>query len=257
MNPKEIRIEEYDYALPDERIALFYLVKNSTEDCYPVVRFSDDKGTTWTAPKNCIKPFKGYYVMNNVSLYQVDFNYNGFAENSNGWWYCKGGKVQFGTNSVISGTVNDQYGWWHVIDGKVTFDNTVASNGNGWWLIENGKVNFEAETVAKNSNGWWKISEGKVDFNYNGFAENNNGWWYCKGGKVQFGTNSVLSGTVNGQYGWWHVVNGKVTFDNTVASNGNGWWVIQNGKVNFAFNGTYKTENITYMISGGKVISTV
>ena len=192
-----------------------------------------------------------------ISAGKVDFSYNGFAENNNGWWYCKGGKVQFGTNSVISGTVNDQYGWWHVIDGKVTFDNTVASNGNGWWLIENGKVNFEAETVAKNSNGWWKISEGKVDFNYNGFAENNNGWWYCKGGKVQFGTNSVISGTVNGQYGWWHVVNGKVTFDNTVASNGNGWWVIQNGKVNFAFNGTYKTENITYMISGGKVISTV
>lgn len=52
--------------LPDERIALFYLVKNSTEDCYPVVRFSDDMGVTWTEPQNCIKPFKGYYVMNNA-----------------------------------------------------------------------------------------------------------------------------------------------------------------------------------------------
>ena len=162
---------------------------------------------------------------------------NGFCQSpaDEEWYYYKNSEVQYGLNDIISGTVNGINGWWHIADGKVVYDTTVA----------------------KNSNGWWKISEGKVDFNYNGFAENSNGWWYCKGGKVQFGTNSVISGTVNDQYGWWHVVNGKVTFDNTVASNGNGWWVIQNGKVNFAFNGTYKTENITYMISGGKVISTV
>ena len=84
--------------LPDERIALFYLVKNSTEDCYPVVRFSDDKGTTWTAPKNCIKPFKGYYVMNNaravllstgrIILPVASYTFSGGVLNSQGTIRC-------------------------------------------------------------------------------------------------------------------------------------------------------------------------
>ena len=122
---------------------------------------------------------------------KVDFSYTGFAQNPGGWWYCKDGQVQFGVNSIIEGTVNDEYGWWHVVNGQVVFDETIANNQNGWWSIRNGKV----------------------DFSYTGFAQNPGGWWYCKGGQVQFGANSIIEGTVNGEYDWWHVANGQVVFD--------------------------------------------
>ncbi len=101
---------------------------------------------------------------------KVDFSYTGFAKNNNGWWYLENGKVTFGRNDVIKGTVNGVTGWWHVVGSKVTYDNTVA----------------------KNSNGWWKITKGKVDFSYNGIAQNSNGWWYLEGGKVNLGYNGKV-----------------------------------------------------------------
>ena len=185
---------------------------------------------------------------------KVDFSYNGYAENGNGWWYCKGGKVQFGVTDVIKGTVNGEEAWWHVVGGKVVFNETVAPNSSGWWHIQNGKVNFNSNTIAKNGNGWWVIRDGKVDFSYNGYAENQNGWWYCKSGKVQFNVTDVIEGTVNGEEAWWHIQNGKVNFNsNTIAENGNGWWVIRDGKVDFSYNGYAENQNGWWYCRGGKV----
>ncbi len=124
---------------------------------------------------------------------KVDFSYTGFAQNSNGWWYCQGGKVQFSRNDVIRGTVDGETAWWHVVGGKVTFDNTVAQNSNGWWHIQNGKVNFNSNTVAQNNNGWWYIKNGKVDFSFTGFASNQNGLWYIENGKVNFSANGFVT----------------------------------------------------------------
>ena len=162
---------------------------------------------------------------------KVDFSYTGFAKNQNGWWYCKKGKVQFNVNDVIKGTVNGETAWWHVNNGKVDFN----------------------DTLARNSNGWGVIRDGKVDFSYTGFAKNQNGWWYCKKGKIQFDANDVIKGTVNGETAWWHVIDGKVTFDETVAQNSNGWWHIQNGKVNFNSNTVAQNNNGWWVIRNGKV----
>lgn len=57
--------------LNDGSIALFYLIKNSNEDCYPVVRFSFDEAETWSDPVACIKPGSGYFVMNNSRAIQL------------------------------------------------------------------------------------------------------------------------------------------------------------------------------------------
>ena len=52
--------------LRDGALALFYLRKNSTEDCRPVLRVSRDEGETWGAPRVCVPDSEvGYYVMNN------------------------------------------------------------------------------------------------------------------------------------------------------------------------------------------------
>lgn len=57
--------------LKNGRIALFYLRKNSLEDCMPVVRFSNDEGKSWSQPINCITDRKGYFVLNNDRVIQL------------------------------------------------------------------------------------------------------------------------------------------------------------------------------------------
>jgi Neuraminidase (sialidase) len=58
--------------LQDGRIALFYLRKNSTEDCRPVMRISTDEAKTWSDPVETIPDSQvGYYVMNNDRAFQM------------------------------------------------------------------------------------------------------------------------------------------------------------------------------------------
>jgi sialidase-1 len=57
--------------LQSGEIALFYLLKNSEEDCRPVLRLSTDEGTTWGPPTPCITDEVGYYVLNNDRVIQL------------------------------------------------------------------------------------------------------------------------------------------------------------------------------------------
>ena len=58
--------------LQDGRIALFYIRKNSTEDCRPLVRFSSDEAITWSDPVLTIPDSEiGYYVLNNDRAVQL------------------------------------------------------------------------------------------------------------------------------------------------------------------------------------------
>jgi hypothetical protein len=52
-------------------IALFYLRKNSTTDCIPMVRFSKDEAATWSDPIPCIGDKAGYFVLNNSRVIQL------------------------------------------------------------------------------------------------------------------------------------------------------------------------------------------
>lgn len=58
--------------LQDGRIALFYLRKNSTNDCRPIMRLSTDEAKTWSDPIETIPDSEvGYYVMNNDRALQT------------------------------------------------------------------------------------------------------------------------------------------------------------------------------------------
>ena len=57
--------------LQSGEIALFYLLKNSTTDCRPVLRRSFDEGKTWSEPTICITDEVGYYVLNNDRVIQL------------------------------------------------------------------------------------------------------------------------------------------------------------------------------------------
>jgi sialidase-1 len=57
--------------LQDGRIGLLYLRKNATDDCRPLLRFSEDEGASWSDPVCCIEEPIGYYVVNNDRLVQL------------------------------------------------------------------------------------------------------------------------------------------------------------------------------------------
>ncbi len=56
--------------LKSGKLALFYLVKNSWIELYPVLRYSTDEARTWSAPKRII-PAPGYFVLNNDRVVQL------------------------------------------------------------------------------------------------------------------------------------------------------------------------------------------
>ena len=58
--------------LKNGKIALFYLQKNSLQDCIPIMRTSDDEGESWSDPVPCIPDKQGYFVLNNDRVIQLD-----------------------------------------------------------------------------------------------------------------------------------------------------------------------------------------
>lgn len=57
--------------LQDDSIALFYLRKNATDDCRPIMRLSHDECESWGPPTECIPEPVGYYVVNNSRVIQL------------------------------------------------------------------------------------------------------------------------------------------------------------------------------------------
>lgn len=53
-------------------IALFYLRKNSTQDCIPMMRISKDETKSWSEAVPCITDKQGYFVLNNARVIQLD-----------------------------------------------------------------------------------------------------------------------------------------------------------------------------------------
>lgn len=57
--------------LQNGEIAFFYLKKNSTTDCIPMIRISSDETKTWSDPVKCITDKEGYFVLNNNRVIQL------------------------------------------------------------------------------------------------------------------------------------------------------------------------------------------
>lgn len=58
--------------LQDGKIALFYARKNSIDDCIPMMRISTDEAQTWSEAMPCITDRKGYFVLNNNRVIQLE-----------------------------------------------------------------------------------------------------------------------------------------------------------------------------------------
>ena len=57
--------------LQNNNIALFYIRKNSTEDCIPMMRISVDEAKTWSDAQPIIIDKRGYFVLNNHRVIQL------------------------------------------------------------------------------------------------------------------------------------------------------------------------------------------
>ncbi|GAB3912030.1 hypothetical protein GCM10028803_54630 [Larkinella knui] len=57
--------------LKNGKIALFYLKKNSEQDCIPQMRLSADEAKSWSEPIPCITDKQGYFVLNNSRVIQL------------------------------------------------------------------------------------------------------------------------------------------------------------------------------------------
>ena len=147
---------------------------------------------------------------------QIDYTYDGLAENEFGWWKVSNGEVDFGFN----GLALNQYGWWYVENGTINFNYTgMAENEYGWWYVTDGALDLTYTGMALNKYGWWYLTDGTVDFSYNGMAENEFGWWKIKGGAVDFS----FTGIASNQYGSWWLMHGTVDFGCTgIVNDGRG-----------------------------------
>lgn len=58
--------------LQSGQIALFYLRKNATDDCLPYLRISTDEAKTWGEPILCVPDQKGYFILNNDRVIQLE-----------------------------------------------------------------------------------------------------------------------------------------------------------------------------------------
>ena len=58
--------------LQSGQIALFYLRKNATDDCLPYLRISTDEAKTWGDPILCVPDQKGYFILNNDRVIQLE-----------------------------------------------------------------------------------------------------------------------------------------------------------------------------------------
>ena len=162
-------------------------------------------------------------------------------------WHCYNSHNEI--DYSYDGLAQNEYGWWKVNNGEVDFSfDGLALNEYGWWYVENGAINFSYSGMAENEYGWWYVSNGTVDFSFSGLALNQYGWWYLDGGTVDFG----YTGLVQNEYGWWKVTNGTVDFTyNGLASNENGEWVIRDGQVDFGYNGLAEYNGGLFKIAGG------
>ena len=77
-----------------------------------------------------------YYVVND----NIDYTYNGLAQNEYGWWKVANGTIDF----TYNGMAENEYGWWKITNGMVDFNYTgLASNDYGVWYMVNGCVAFD------------------------------------------------------------------------------------------------------------------
>lgn len=157
---------------------------------------------------------------------QIDYNYDGLAENDFGWWKVAGGAVDFNFNGIAA----NQYGSWMMKNGTVDFGYTArcqydgkiydVTNGYAVYVADNdtvldglvyddttdtwsyyvdGILDTDNNGLVEYNGGWFKLENGRLDRSFNGYVSNEMGEWIVKDGAVDFGctkTDSYKDGNI-------------------------------------------------------------
>ena len=122
--------------LQNGNIALFYLRKNSTTDCIPMMRISTDEAKTWSSPIACITDKKGYFVLANNRVIQLKNGRLMFAVNSHS--VTDSGEVDvFGR--IFSYYSDDNGATWHC-SGEVQNPSEVIAHEPGLIELKDGSM---------------------------------------------------------------------------------------------------------------------
>lgn len=116
-------------------IALFYLRKNSTEDCVPMMRVSKDEAKTWSDPVACITDKEGYFVLNNDRVIQLS---DGRLMMSVAW-HAAPGEAWKNAASL--------YAYYSDDNGQTWVSSSAVPNPTGVILQEPGLVELENGTI--------------------------------------------------------------------------------------------------------------
>ena len=165
--------------LQNGNIALFYLRKNSEDDCVPMLRISTDEAKTWSDPIACITDQKGFFVLNNnraiqlkngrlliaVALHEkiegVEFNEYGrlfsyYSDDNGATWHC--GQEVRNPSGVIAqepGVIELKDGTIMMIirtDGGFQYLSWSKDKGQTWTPMVAGNIrsaNFSPASIAR------------------------------------------------------------------------------------------------------------
>ena len=123
--------------LQSGEIAMFYLVKNSTKDCRPVMRRSFDEGKTWSEPTMCITDEVAYFVLNNDRVIQLKDGRLLFAVSKHSW--SPDGKFD-GLGKVLTYSSDDNGKTWRRGKSELQVN---APNGRRYVAQEPGVVELK------------------------------------------------------------------------------------------------------------------
>jgi len=105
-----------------------------------------------------------------------DTEYTGLAQNADGWWYVRGGRIDRETTGFITGRVGTLEADWYVLEGRVQlgFNGYIPGGDNVLLLITGGHTAPERTGVFPDGRRFRHVENGRVDlserriFDYDG-----------------------------------------------------------------------------------------
>jgi len=125
-------------------IALFYLKKNSTFDCIPMMRISKDEAKTWSEPRPCITDKEGYFVLNNNRVIQLENGRLVFAVAL----HQSPGELKFSNLGRLWSYYSDDNGNTWKASVEVANPGKIVTQEPGMVELKNGDILMYARTTA-------------------------------------------------------------------------------------------------------------
>ena len=95
----------------------------------------------------------------------VDDTFTGLAQNEDGWWYVRGGRIDREKTGLVTGRVNGLEADWYVQEGKVRlgFNGYIPDGDGALLLIDGGHTAPERSGILPDGKRFRHVENGRVD----------------------------------------------------------------------------------------------